>query len=179
MIKGQRVALTELRRADSPLLFDWINDPETVRFNSAYAPVHEPVHDGWFETISRDASRVVFALRDAQTSRLVGILQLIDLHPIHRSVQLVIRIGREDDRGRGYGSEAVRLAIRYAFRDRNLHRLWLTVFGDNARAIRAYEKAGLKIEGALRHAYFIDGRWRDGVIMAALADEAAELRDHG
>ncbi|MBL8588193.1 MAG: GNAT family N-acetyltransferase [Methylobacteriaceae bacterium] len=179
MIKGKRVALTELRRADSPLLFEWINDPETVRFNAAYAPVHEPVHENWFETISRDASRVAFALRDAESSQLVGILQLTDFHQIHRSVQLIIRIGRESDRGRGYGGEAVRLAAQYAFRDRNVQRLWLTVFGDNARAMRAYEKAGLKVEGVLRRAYYIDGRWRDGVIMAALADEAGELHGHG
>lgn len=170
MIKGARVALTELRNEDSSKLFEWINDPETVRMNSAFTPVHEPVHDNWFDRIATDSSKVVFAIRENKTSRLVGALQLVDLHPIHRSVQLSIRIGSEADRSQGYGSEAVRLAIGYAFGDRNLQRLWLIVFGDNARAIRAYEKAGLMIEGTLQRAYYIGGRWKDGVIMAVLSD---------
>jgi RimJ/RimL family protein N-acetyltransferase len=62
------------------------------------------------------------------------------------------------------------LATDFAFRDRNLQRIWLTVFADNPRAIRAYEKAGFEMEGTLRRAYFVDGRWRDAAIMAKLRD---------
>lgn len=170
MIKGSKVALTELFREDSERLFKWINDPETVRFNAPFTPVHESGHAAWFESATREPARVVFGIRDLSSSRLVGMLQLVDLHPIHRSAQLIIRIGEEGDRGRGAGSEAVRLATEFAFRDRNLQRVWLTVFADNVRAIRAYEKAGLKMEGTLRRTYFVDGRWRDAAIMAILAD---------
>lgn len=170
MIKGSKVALTELFREDSDRLFKWINDPETVRFNAPFAPVHEPGHATWFESATCDPARIIFGVRDLASSRLIGVLQLVDLNPIHRSAQLVIRIGEEGDRGQGAGSEAVRLATEFAFRDRNLQRVWLTVFADNRTAIRAYEKAGLKTEGLLRRAYFVDGRWRDAAIMAILAD---------
>lgn len=170
MLTGSRIALTELRRSDSEGLFAWINDPETVRFNAPYAPVHESGHTAWFEKVTTDPSRVIFGIRELETKRIVGILQLIDLHPIHRSAELIIRIGSDADRGRGFGSEAVRLAVEFGFRHQNLQRIWLRVFADNARAIRAYEKASLQREGIMRRACFIDGQWRDEVIMAIVAD---------
>lgn len=170
MLTGIRIGLTELRYDDSETLFAWINDPETIRFNAPYGPVHEPGHIAWLKAVAKDPSRIVFGIRKLKERRLIGVVQLIDLHPIHRSAELVIRIGAETDRGRGLGTEAVRLAIEFGFRHRNLQRLWLRVFADNIRAIRAYEKAGMQREGTLHRACFIDGQWRDEVVMAVLAD---------
>ena len=171
MIAGDKVALTELRRADSEVLFRWINDPEIVRFNAPYQPIHETGHLAWFDRMVTDPDRVIFGIRPAGKERIVGMLQLVDLHPVHRSAELIIRIGEDADRGRGWGSEAVALAVDYGFRHRNLQRLWVRVFSDNVRATRAYEKAGLVAEGVLRRVCFIDGAWRDQTIMAILADQ--------
>jgi RimJ/RimL family protein N-acetyltransferase len=169
MLKGDAVALTELRDEDSEILFGWINDPDIVCFNAPFAPVHAPNHAIWFDSVTKSADRIVFAIRRIESPEIVGMLQLINLHPIHRSAELVIRIGSERDRGRGLGTEAVRLAVDFASRHRNLQRVWLRVFGVNGRAIRAYEKAGLTIEGRLRRSCFIDGAWVDEIIMARLA----------
>jgi RimJ/RimL family protein N-acetyltransferase len=171
MIKGEKIALSGVLTGDSKQLFDWINDPTIVRFSAPFSPVHETSHDSWLASVIADTTRIVFTIRDPTTFRLMGLLQLINIHPIHRSAELIIRIGEKADRSRGVGSEAVRLAVEFAFRDLNLHRVWLTVFADNAPAMRAYEKAGMKSEGVLRRAYFIDGRWRDANIMARLSDE--------
>jgi RimJ/RimL family protein N-acetyltransferase len=170
MIKGEKIFLCELRCDDANVLFRWINDPETVRFNAPFAPVHEIGHIAWFNEVIRDATRVIFGIREHERSRLIGLLQLFDIHPVHRSAELMIRIGEEADRNFGAGSEAVELAAKFAFHDRNLQRVWLRVFADNKRAIRAYEKAGLQVEGTLRRACFVDGRWRDEVVMAILSD---------
>jgi RimJ/RimL family protein N-acetyltransferase len=171
MIKGEKITLCGVLKSDSKQLFGWINDPTIVRFSSPFSPVHETNHDSWLASVLADTTRIVFTIRDVTAFRLMGLLQLINIHPIHRSAELIIRIGEETDRSRGAGSEAVRLAVDFAFRDLNLQRVWLTVFADNVPAIRAYEKAGMKNEGVLRRAYFVDGRWRDANIMARLSDE--------
>lgn len=170
MLTGEKVALTELRRSDSEILFSWINDPEVVRFSAPYTPVHESGHLAWFDRITTDDSRIVFGIRTMDNARIVGMLQLVNLHPIHRSAELIIRIGQATDRGRGLGSEAVRLAIAFGIRHRNLQRIWLKVFADNVRAIHAYRKAGMVQEGLLRRSCYIDGVWRDECVMAALAN---------
>ena len=62
--------------------------------------------------------------------------------------------------GKGYGTEAMQLALEYAFLELNLQRVTLTVFDYNPRAIRSYEKAGFRHEGRLRGALFREGkRW--------------------
>lgn len=165
---GQRVTLTELRWQDSEILFGWINDADVMRFNAPYGPVHQPRHEEWFRALTADPARIIFAVRDKNEGRLVGTVQLIDLHPIHRTAELTIRIGSAVDRGRGFGSEAVGLVTAFGFEHRNLQRIWLRVFSDNPRAIRAYEKAGFTVEGTLRRACFIDGGWKDEVVMAIL-----------
>ena len=169
MLMGAAVALTELRDEDSETLFRWINDPNIVCFNSSFTPVHAPNHAAWFKSVTQAKDRIVFAIRRIGSPRVIGTLQLVNMHPIHRSAELIIRIGAESDRGHGLGTEAVCLAVDFAFRHRNLQRVWLRVFDVNPRAIRAYEKAGLVVEGRLRRSCFIDGAWVDEIIMARLA----------
>lgn len=168
MSEAPHIELTEVRREDSETMYRWINEAETVRFNAPYRPVTWGEHASWFDNLGSDRARTVFALRKRDNRELIGVLQLIDVHPIHRSAELIIRIGSEADRGRGYGTQALKLAVDYAWRDLNLQRVWLRVFGSNARAISAYSKAGFEQEGTLRRAAWINGRWEDEVVMAIL-----------
>jgi RimJ/RimL family protein N-acetyltransferase len=171
-LHGSMVCLSELRTEDSSILFEWINNPETTRHNAPYAPVHETSHEVWFKTATASRDRIIFGIRRLDSDHLVGTVQLFDIHPVHRSAELSIRIGDEAHRGQGFGSEAVRLATRFAFEDRNLQRVWLRAIAENRRAIRAYEKAGFHQEGLLRRSCFIGGRWCDEVVMAALAGKS-------
>ena len=131
MTASECIMLGPLRDADSERLFAWINDPATVRFNSTYRPVHEPMHGEWFASLANDPSRRVFAIRERSTERLLGTVQFGDIDALHRSAQLAIRLGEPSDRGRGFGTQALRLALDHAFRDMNLNRVWLVVFHDN------------------------------------------------
>jgi len=71
--------------------------------------------------------------------------------------------------GRGYGTAAVRTALRFAFQELNLHRVELEVVADTFWAIRCYEKACFVREGTRREAIFRDGRYNDLLVMAVLA----------
>jgi len=168
MLKATSVQLTGLRPEDSNILYGWIDDAETVRFNAPYKPVDRAGHDAWFANIGKNPNRSVLAIRRITEPAIIGVIQLIDIHPIHRTTELIIRIGTDTDRGRGYGTEALKLAIEHAWRDLNLQRLWLRVFHTNTRAIAAYKKAGLEVEGVMRRACFIDGSFVDEVVMAIL-----------
>jgi ribosomal-protein-alanine N-acetyltransferase len=168
MLRGQSIVLTEVRKADSQTFYRWINDAETVRFNAPWKPIVPDNHNAWFDGIGKNGSQVVLAIREADDESAIGYVQLINIHPIHRSAELTIRIGDADKRGKGCGTVALKLALDFARRDLNLQRVWLRVFAGNGRAIRAYEKAGFEREGVMRRAAWIDGDWRDEIIMAAL-----------
>jgi RimJ/RimL family protein N-acetyltransferase len=62
--------------------------------------------------------------------------------------------------GKGYGTEAVKLLLKFAFNDLNLNKVYLKVFQNNERAIKCYLKAGFVKEGLLRKESFIDGSYQ-------------------
>ena len=152
------------RPSDRAALFEWINDAETVSFNAPYRPVALSGHEKWFAGLNRDSSRVFFAIRNGQD--LIGSLQLVDIHPLNQTAELIVRIGSREQRGKGFGTEALKLA--FAFADLNLQRVWLRVFADNARAIASYKKVGFTEEGTMRRASWIKGASVDEVVMAVL-----------
>jgi RimJ/RimL family protein N-acetyltransferase len=163
------VRLRPLRRADGPLLYDWIVDRELCLLNSAYYPVSESDHEAWLESMMRKRQDLtVFAIEECASGAAIGTCQLLHIDCRHRNAELQIRIGAPAARGRGLGSEAVRLLVDFGFRDLNLHRIYLHVFATNARAIAAYRKCGFATEGRLREAAFVDGAWVDLLIMALL-----------
>ena len=171
MLKAEHVALTPLGTDDLPALMSWINEREQELFNAPYKPVHESQHQAWFEGIQARNDVVIFGIRLLQDRKLIGSCQLHSVDHVHRSAELQIRIGNTSQRGRGYGLEAVRLLLEFAFNDLNLHRVYLHVFSTNTAAIRLYEKAGFKKEGMLREAAHINGKYIDVAVMGILRDE--------
>ena len=131
------IALDPLRDEDSDALFAWINDRELVELSATFRSVSRTEHDAWFASVRTREDVAIFAIRE--DGRLVGSCQLIVEGD---EAELRIRIAAADARGRGLGTEAVRLLLEHAFGALGLRRVWLQVFAHNARAIRAYEKAG-------------------------------------
>ena len=72
--------------------------------------------------------------------------------------------------GKGYGTEAIMLALGHAF-GQGLHRVSLRVLSNNFRAIACYRKCGFVEEGREREAAFVGGAWCDDVIMGLLDRE--------
>ena len=87
------------------------------------------------------------------------------------SVLFHITIGERDAWGRGYGGEATSLMVDHALGSLGLHRVALSVFAFNERAIRAYERVGFVHEGRAREAIWRDGRWWDEIHMSVLEPE--------
>lgn len=168
MTESPPVTLGPLTQDDSEVLFSWINDQRTVELNSTFRPVHRSGHDAWFKSVQSRQDLVIFAIREQNSGRIVGTCQLFDIHPIHRNAELQIRIGREEDRGKGYGKIALVGLTRFGFDSLNLHRIMLRVFGSNQRAIASYVRLGFLEEGRQREAAWISAQWEDVITMGLL-----------
>jgi RimJ/RimL family protein N-acetyltransferase len=85
---------------------------------------------------------------------------------------LGITVGDKAYWGKGYGREAIRLLLRYAFHYQNFHKVWLSVHGANERAQRAYRDPAVFVEeGRQRAQVWSDGGYDDLVLMGILRDE--------
>lgn len=112
-----------------------------------------------------------FVIRTLADDRLVGFIGLWIPNWNQGDGWVGIGIGQRSDWGKGYGTDAMRVLLRYAFTELNLRRVSLGLFAYNPRAQRAYEKAGFVLEGRLRQAHRRDGHWLDELRMGVLREE--------
>jgi len=101
----------------------------------------------------------------------IGVIRLHGIVAADRRARLAVGIFDRRFWSLGYGSEAIRLLLGYAFGTLSLHRVDLRVLAYNTRAIRAYEKCGFVREGVERESALVDGVWHDDVIMSILDRE--------
>lgn len=111
---------------------------------------------------------MIYTLAD---NRLIGEIGLDGVLFQHGDTFVGLGLGERADWGKGYGTDAMRVILRYAFQELNLHRVTLDVFEYNPRAIRSYEKAGFKIEGRARQFLHREGRHWDLILMGILREE--------
>jgi RimJ/RimL family protein N-acetyltransferase len=105
------------------------------------------------------------------TDRLVGTCAFSQLDGDNGSAMYHITIGEKDVWGEGYGTEATELMLEHAFTRLGLHRIALSVFSFNERAVRSYQKAGFTVEGRAREAIWRTGRFWDEISMSVLEHE--------
>jgi RimJ/RimL family protein N-acetyltransferase len=147
-------------------------DPEVTRLTGTHATFTvEQIRD-YYATRNAQTDRVDLASEDRATGSLVGEAVLNDWDQTNHSCAFRIALFA-GGRDRGLGTEATQLIVGYGFAQLGLHRISLEVYAFNARARRAYEKAGFVAEGVLRDALYWDGEWVDAVVMSALAPEWA------
>ena len=113
----------------------------------------------------------LFSIHTLAEDRLIGDVDLGGVRWIHGDAFVGIGLGEPEFWGRGYGTDAMRIILRYGFRELNLRRVTLNVFEYNPRAIRSYEKAGFRIEGKVRRGLLREGRRWDMIYMGILRTE--------
>lgn len=177
-MRGERVALGPLHRGLLPLLERWENDFRTIdlagddpqpRTTESIAAMWEPLLRGEREDWLGFA---IYALPDV---RPIGIANLRDFTNPHGTAEFGITIGEAADRGKGYGTEAVRLLLDYAFSALGVYNLWLDTPACNVAALRAYEKAGFREIGRRRGARLLAGKRYDVVLMDCTVDDFVPL----
>jgi RimJ/RimL family protein N-acetyltransferase len=170
---GERVRLTALRSDDAPTMARWYEDGEFARlFDASVAyPKTESAMMKWMDATERDQNAYALAIRFLYNDEIIGYVELDGIQWSHRVGWLAIGIGSQAHRSKGYGTEAMRLLMHFAFQELNLHRLQLTVFAYNEPAMHMYERLGFQREGAFREYLLRDGKRYDMLLYGLLASE--------
>ena len=173
LLHGERIRLTALHKTDIPTLIRWEEDTVYLRlYNSGLArPRTEAAIAAQLDEINKATNELLFAIRLIDNDDLIGIMGFDGIEWANQVAGLSIGIGDQANWGQGYGFEAIQLALTYAFDELNLHRLQLTVFSYNERAIALYEKCGFKREGVFREYLQRDGNRHDMILYGLLRHE--------
>jgi RimJ/RimL family protein N-acetyltransferase len=171
-IEGHVVALRRPIQGDLPSVVRWYRDPEVARLTRYQErQMNQAEIQRFFEVRMLAPDALAYCIVEVSTGRLIGFTTFSALDGDNGSVMFHITIGERDAWGRGLGTEATQLMLQHAFERLGLHRVGLAVFSYNTRAIRAYEKAGFRVEGRLREAIQRKGEYFDEVQMGILAGE--------
>jgi RimJ/RimL family protein N-acetyltransferase len=178
LIQGQRVYLRPFEMADAVLDHRWRADREVAELASVAVPRSHAYIEKRAERIAQGAGddEYVFIICLLADERPIGEAMLFELDRLNGNAELGIFIGEKGEWAKGYGTDAVNALVDFGFGTLRLERIWLNVWTENARARRAYEKAGFVHEGTLRHDRYEGGRFTDGDIMSILRDEWLERR---
>lgn len=175
MLTGKLVRLRPVEPADFECLWRWGQDPDVVRWmSSGYPESLEQARRRLAEAPRNGYENCRFIIESLSDRRAVGFVRLRGAKPEVGNAELDIQLGEKDVWGRGYATEAMRLACRYGFDEMRLHRISLDFVAENTAARRVYEKVGFVEEGRVRECFRRDGRWHDMILMGLLE---GELRD--
>ena len=173
MLNGTVAGLRARHDSDIPVLDAELYDDVAIRVRTdprPWRPIPPGSEASPFRVTDPASDPAVFSVVDLATGELAGAAQLggVDLHNRVGHLGVALRPSR---RGRGLGSDTVRVLCRYGFAIRGLHRLQAETLADNAAMIRAATQAGFTREGVLRHAAWVNGTFADEVILGQLASE--------
>lgn len=153
---------------DTDLIVEWRNsDPVRKRF-IYQEPFTREGHENWIKNRIETGNVVQMIICSLGTDRPLGSVYIRDIDRQHRKAEYGIFIGEDEARGKGIGTAAAGLMLRYCFEEEKLHRVYLRVFADNMQAVRSYEKAGFVREACLKDDVCIDGEYRDIILMAVI-----------
>ncbi len=174
---GKLIRLGAVKAEEKDVLSRWSHDAEYMRmmnFNVAYPQPPSFYEEQMKE--DRSSNSFYFGIRTLADDKLIGNTGLWCDFP-HGDAWFWIGIGDANSRGKGYGYDATELMLGYAFRELNLYRVTLGVFGYNERARRTYEKAGFVHEGTQREVLYREGKRWDLHDMGILRSEWEARRE--
>lgn len=166
-IEGRWLRLRPVAEPDLPTILEWLREPEVLHWwDNELAGLDEVRR----EFLEPDPRYPGLGYLIEEGGRPLGYIQWwqrseddMDAH----WAGIDIFIADPSARGRGVGTEAVRMLLAWLFEERHLHRVTIDPETGNARAIRSYQKAGFRLDGVLRHNDFMRGGWVDTQMLSS------------
>lgn len=172
LLCGEKITLRGTTAEDEVILAKWWNEETMLLGNrSRIVPTFAEENSSLFHSWSANQGRNGFGLTiENKQGEVVGHITAFNLSMPEMIATVGILVGPEHQ-GKGYGSEAMRKAIRICFEELNAHKVELNVFSYNENAIKMYEKVGFILEGRRRAASYHHGKFYDVLTMGILREE--------
>jgi RimJ/RimL family protein N-acetyltransferase len=173
MIAGEHVILRAFERDDAERCYRWMNDPSIVRTLKSRYPIAFQNELEWLErAMHPPASERHFAIERKDDRNHIGNASLQEIEWVSRTASFGLFIGEPSAWNRGFGTDAIRTLVRFAFEEMNLRKLRIPVFEYNDRARHVLEAQGFVEEGRLRREFYREGTYHDILILSVFREES-------
>lgn len=169
LFSGKRVRLRKMSSEDASTYHEWRNDIEVMQFTNPSLDVFTYADtENFVKSITESNNSRSYIIEDIEANKPIGVTSLINIDYGNRNAECIIDIGDKNYWSKGFGKEAFRLLLDFAFNELNLHKVYLRVFSFNERAIKLYQKLGFYKEGELEEQFYRNGAWQNVVFMGLL-----------
>ena len=161
-LQGKNCILRALEPEDLDFLFSAENNESFWKISSTQTPYSKYILQKYIENAHQDiyeAKQYRFVICNKQNIP-VGMIDLFDFNPQHNRVGVGILILPENQ-GKGYGSEALKMVIDYAFTYLNVHQIFVNIIADNHKSIALFEKFNFKKIGIKKDWIFDNTNYKD------------------
>jgi RimJ/RimL family protein N-acetyltransferase len=171
MIAGEHVILRAFEREDAERCYRWMNDPNIVRTLKSRYPIAFQSEIEWIERAMLSSSTERhFAIERRDDRSHIGNASIHDIDWVSRTGWFGLFIGEPAAWNRGFGTDAIRTLVRFAFEEMNLRKLRIHVFDYNEKAKHVLLAQGFIEEGKLRRDFYREGVFHDIVILSTFRD---------
>ncbi len=180
MFEGKLVRLRAYEQDDLAHARNFLNHPDVAQMMNPHIlfPLRQEDEQKWYESLSSTSEKeYAFAIERKGSPAYLGGCGVHNIDGKNHHAIIGLFVGAEH-RGQGYGSDALRILVRFCFNELNLNKVSLKVFSFNQRAIECYRKFGFVLEGTLRQQIFRNGGYHDELIMSILRSEWEKISQH-
>jgi RimJ/RimL family protein N-acetyltransferase len=175
MFRGEKVVLRSYDKKDLEKAHAFFNDYRLTYYLAPglALPLSVKEEETFIENVSsgKDKERAYTFAIDTLEGEYIGGCGYFNLSRKNGTVFIGIAIGNPVYWGKGYGTDAMRVLLRFLFDEFNIRKVLLNVFAFNERAIASYKKLGFVEEGRLREQMYREGTYHDEVVMGLFRSE--------
>ncbi len=173
--RGNKVILRPIIEEDVPKFFIWMNDLDVTRFLYRSMPISLDMEKEWFGRTLKEPDKITLAIVDKENGNLIGSIGMHDIdYKSGRAITGTI-IGDEENRGKGYGTEAKMMLLHFAFHELNLRKIYSETMNFNERSVNYSLKCGYVKEAVLPNHFYANGSYHDKIILAVYRETWEKL----
>jgi len=166
-LKGEKVFLRALEPEDLEVLFSIENEESLWEVSNTQTPFSKYLLQQYIENSHRDIYEVKqlrLAICNSIDTTVLGFIDLFDFEPKHNRAGVGIVIFSEENKNKGFASEALKLLCNYAFVHLNMHQLYANITQGNNASIKLFEHQGFKKIGIKEDWIRSNGKFKNEIL---------------
>lgn len=172
-IINDQLIIRAIEPEDNPMLLELINDPETEYMLGGWSfPVSRPRQAEWTANQENEENTLRCTIECDNTA--IGVVILSNIDYKNGTAEVHIKILKKY-KGKGYGTNAIKTIVKYAFDELRLNCVYARISEHNKPSLRMFKKCRFEQEGTLRKRLYKRGQYLDVIPMSILKNEQENI----
>jgi diamine N-acetyltransferase len=166
-LSGNIIYLRALEPEDLIFVHAIENDESIWEVSNTQTPYSRFLIRQYLENAHQDiyeAKQLRLAICYKETEEAIGLIDLFDFDPKNNRAGVGVVLKHDADRGKGIGSEALQLIVKYTFQHLQLHQLYANIADDNEASLQLFAKFGFEKIGVKKQWNRVNNVYKDELL---------------